>query len=151
MVLKAAVYGAKKGEETGMKEARIAAGARVLPMIYRAIDIVYRADDALQAERMLSDEMGTDSSAIAQACAISLGLFAANDGDPLKTIIAGANIGGDTDTIACIAGSIAGAFKGDAAIPERYKQISIDANPDLDLSWAANEFVRIIEERKQRR
>ena len=54
-VLKAAVYGAKKGEETGMKEARIAAGARVLPMIYRAIDIVYRADDALQAERMLSD------------------------------------------------------------------------------------------------
>ena len=33
-----------------------------------------------------------------------------------KTILGGANIGGDTDTIACMAGMFAGAYRGAASI-----------------------------------
>ena len=34
-----------------------------------------------EAEVLLNDELGTDSSAIAQTCALAIGLFVAADGD----------------------------------------------------------------------
>ena len=38
-----------------------------------------------------------------------------------KTVLAGANTDGDSDSIACIAGGISGAFNGVEAIPERWR------------------------------
>ena len=143
-ILKACIYGAKRGEEIGLQEARIAPGARVLPKILKAIELAYAADSMEQAERMLNDEMGTDSSAIAQACAIAIGLFAAADGDCTKTILGGANIGGDTDTLACIAGMLAGAYRGYHSLPKEWCEIFRQANPALDLEWAADRLVEII-------
>ena len=93
---------------------------------------------------MLNDEMGTDYSAIAQACAIAIGLFAAADGDCTKTILGGANIGGDTDTLACIAGMLAGAYRGYHSLPKEWCEIFRQANPALDLEWAADRLVEII-------
>ncbi|MBR3228056.1 MAG: ADP-ribosylglycohydrolase family protein [Erysipelotrichaceae bacterium] len=146
-VLKAAIYGCKKGEEIGLKEARHAAGARVLPKVLKAIEIAYEADNPIEAEKMLNDEMGIDSAAICQSCAIAIGLFAANDGDPIGTITSCANIGGDTDTIGCVAGAVAGAFAGYKAIPEDLLNTFEKANPDLHLNELAKDFVRIIENR----
>jgi len=144
-ILRACIYGARRGEEIGLKEARIAAGARVLPKILKAISIAYEARSMEEAEQMLNDEMGTDSSAIAQACGIAIGLFAAADGDCCKTILGGANIGGDTDTLACIAGMLAGAYRGYSSLPEDWRQTFEEANPALDLHWATNELLAIVE------
>jgi ADP-ribosylglycohydrolase len=47
----------------------------------------------------------------------ALALFQLAGGDPVKTVIYGANFGRDTDTIACMAGGIAGAFRGIGAFP----------------------------------
>jgi ADP-ribosylglycohydrolase len=47
-------------------------------------------------------------------------LFALAKGDPVKTIIYGANFGRDTDTIACMAGGIAGAYAGIEAFPKEW-------------------------------
>ena len=147
IILKACVYGAKRGEEIGLKEARIAAGARVLPKILKAIEIAYAADSMEQAEQMLNDEMGTDSSAIAQACGIAIGLFAAADGDCVKTIVGGANIGGDTDTLACIAGMLAGAYRGYSSLPKNWCETFEKANPAIDFSWATDRLVEIVEKK----
>ncbi len=42
------------------------------------------------------------------------------DGDPERAIAAAAASGGDTDTVACITGAIAGARSGRSALPERW-------------------------------
>ena len=146
-ILKACVYGARRGEEIGLKEARIAAGARVLPKILKAIEIAYAAESMEQAEQMLNDEMGTDSSAIAQACGIAIGLFAAADGDCVKTILGGANIGGDTDTLACIAGMLAGAYRGYSSLPPDWCRTFAEANPAIDFAWATDRLLEIVEKK----
>lgn len=51
---------------------------------------------------------------------VALSIFYLADGDPKKTIIFGANFGRDADTIASMAGSIAGAFKGISFFPEEW-------------------------------
>ena len=50
----------------------------------------------------------------------ALALFALAKGDPIKTIIYGANFGRDTDTIACMAGGLAGAYSGAGAFPDEW-------------------------------
>lgn len=145
-VAKAAVYGAKEGERIGLKEARCAYGPRVLPYILRAIECVYQADDADAASILLEENVGCTGD-IQPTAGITLGLFMANNGDPLNTIKAAANIGGDTDTFACIAGMIAGAYKGFGALPKDWYDIFKEANPALDFEWAAEELVKIARER----
>ncbi len=149
-VLKAAIYGAKEGERIGLKEARAAYGPRVLPYILRAIDCVYRADNAEEASLLLEDHIGCTGD-IQPTIGITLGLFAANDGDPVNTIKAAANIGGDTDTFACIAGMVAGAYKGFETLPKEWYKVFKEANPLLDMEWAAEELTKIARERTHER
>lgn len=54
--------------------------------------------------------------AIQESVAAAIAIFMAAHGDVEKTILGGANIGGDTDTIACMAGMLAGAYRGAASI-----------------------------------
>jgi len=141
-VLKAAVYGAKKGEEIGLKKARMATGPGVLPRLMTAIDCVFRAGDPEEASRLLEENVGCNGD-IQPSVGIAVGLFAANEGDPIKTILAAANIGGDTDTFACIAGMIAGAYSGFSKVPADWYTIFKSANPMLDFEWAADELTAI--------
>jgi ADP-ribosylglycohydrolase len=48
---------------------------------------------------------------------VALALFLLAEGDPRKTILYGANFGRDADTIASMAGALAGALHGAAALP----------------------------------
>ena len=148
-ILKACIYGAKRGEQIGLSTARIAAGARVLPRVLRAIELAYQADDLEQAEILLNDELGSDSSATTACCALAIGLFAASDGDSVNTLIGAANVGGDTDTIGCVAGMLAGARNGYSALPQDWRATFEAANPDMDFVWAAKELTRIAQRRAQ--
>ena len=49
---------------------------------------------------------------------VALSLFYLAEGDPQQTVILGANFGRDADTIASMAGAVAGAFRGASALPE---------------------------------
>lgn len=148
-ILKAALYGAREGERIGLQSARYAYGPSVEPQILRAIQCVYAARDAAEASCRLEAEVGCAGD-IQHSVAVALGLFAANDGDPLATVLAAANIGGDTDTFACIAGTVAGAYRGFSALPSALYAQFKKANPSLDFEWAARELTKIAEERKAR-
>ena len=52
-------------------------------------------------------------------------------------MIGAANFGRDCDTIACMAGYIAGAYRGIDAIPEKWVSTCLEANPDPDLEKLA--------------
>ncbi len=51
-----------------------------------------------------------------ESVAAAIGVAVLADGDPMRAIYAGINIGGDTDTIASLAGGICGALRGIGAI-----------------------------------
>lgn len=144
-VVRAALYGAKEGERRGMLEGTSAPGASVYSRIHKAIGIVYDCETMEEAERRLDERLGGDSSAAAPAVAIAVGLFAAADGDPIKTIVSAANVGGDTDTIGCIAGAIAGAYAGYTALPENWCSFFEQANRDIPLEPIARGLCEIAE------
>lgn len=56
-----------------------------------------------------------------EATALAFGLFAAARGDYVGSVLGGVNIGRDADTIAAMAGSMAGALRGAQAVPERWR------------------------------
>ena len=136
-ILRAGLYGAKEGEKYGRKYGTIAPGASVYSRILKAITIAYDSSSMEEAERRLDERLGGDSSCATPAVAIAFGLFAAADGDPIRTITSAANIGGDTDTIGCIAGAIAGAYKGYEALPKDWCEFFDRANEGLDLKKMA--------------
>lgn len=141
-VIQASVYGARRGEEIGLATARRAEGRRVLPVLRTALAEALLAESMTDAERRLEDMVGAGGS-IQEAVCVALGLFLAADGDFEKTVVSCANIGGDTDTIACIAGSVAGAFCGASAIRRDWVERWTAANPMLDLEPVARELADI--------
>jgi ADP-ribosylglycohydrolase len=134
-IIQAAQEGARRGREFG-------AWSWATPL-ERRIELAARLareakslDDALQA---LSDFVGGGLDP-AESVASALGIVVAADGDPMRAIFAGANIGGDTDTMAAIAGGICGAWRGvaslDAAMMREVERVN-----KLDLAAIAKGFV----------
>ncbi|MBI5649129.1 MAG: ADP-ribosylglycohydrolase family protein [Chloroflexi bacterium] len=72
-------------------------------------------DDALKS---LYDYVGVGLDP-AESVASAFGVIVAARGDPMTAIFAGVNLGGDTDTIAGIAGGICGALRGIEALDQK--------------------------------
>jgi len=141
-VLKACYYGAVEGERIGIESARVAPGQSIVPKILKAVDCAVSSHDLWDGIRKLEYEIGNDG-AIQISVATAIGIFALANGDPINTIIGGANIGGDTDTIADIAGMLAGAYSGFSKIPDDMYQIFKAANPLLDFENVSSEIAAI--------
>ncbi len=144
-VLRAAVFGAKEGERIGRKEARIAPGGLITPALLEAIDIVYDCATAEEAEVRLDRSVNANICTARASVPMAVGLFAANDGYPLETAFSCANAGGDTDTFGCMAGMIAGGFRGIEAIPQKWRELYKQYNAAYDLEWMAKELTQIAE------
>lgn len=78
----------------------------------------------------------------AEAVPAAIGFFVAAGGDPWLAALLSASAGGDSDTVGCMAGAIAGAFSGFAAVPtDRYDEVR-KAN-DLDLLPLAEKLAAV--------
>ncbi|MCW5953242.1 MAG: ADP-ribosylglycohydrolase family protein, partial [Propionibacteriaceae bacterium] len=78
----------------------------------------------------------------AEAVPAAIGCFVAAGGDPWLSVMAAANIGDDSDTVACMAGAVAGAFSGMARVP-RWAYDRVIAENDLDLAGLATRFAGV--------
>ena len=86
------------------------------------------------------------SKTAAEAVPGAFGLLVAGGGDPVEATLAGVNIGSDTDTVATIVGSIAGAHSGIGALPEHYLEV-IDRVNGYDLRGLADRLAEVAAER----
>jgi ADP-ribosylglycohydrolase len=77
---------------------------------------------------------------------VTLALLLLADGDPRQTIIYGANFGRDADTIASMAGAIAGALRGAAAFPSEWLA-KVDGEADRSQQPLAEMLVGMIDRR----
>lgn len=141
-VIRAGRWGAVEGERLGRQHGREVAGPSVVNRLDLALGVAAKAaslDDALVG---IAGIVGTGLH-ISEAVPAAFGIFVAASGDPFLAVVGGANCGDDTDTVACIAGSIAGAFTGFGSVPtELYRQVS-EAN-GLDLEGKATAFADVV-------
>ena len=144
-IVKAGAYGAQKGYEKGGRVGARLAGPSVERRIWIAAELGMRAPDIETAMRDISDIIGTGLAA-AEAVPAAFGLLVAGRGDPVEAILAGVNIGSDTDTVATIVGSIAGAHSGIGALPEHYLEV-IDRVNGYDLRGLADRLAEVAAER----
>ena len=144
-IVKAGAYGAQKGYEKGGRVGARLAGPSVERRIWIAAELGMRAPDIGTAMRDISDIIGTGLAA-AEAVPTAFGLLVAGRGDPVEATLAGVNIGSDTDTVATIVGSIAGAHSGIGALPEHYLEV-IDRVNGYDLRGLADRLAEVVAER----
>lgn len=81
--------------------------------------------------------------AISEVVPTALGVFVMAEGDPVRTAIYAANVSGDADTVAAIAGAVAGAFTGIDAFPAEFIDTIIRANPEYDFEGTARALAEI--------
>ncbi len=133
---------AKQGAEEGRSYGEWVWGTPLEGRIDLALQIVSQTQ---QPETVLADLyrfVGVDM-LVAESVATAFGVVALAKGDPMQAILYGANIGGDTDTIAAIAGAICGAWKGIAAIDQKMLAEVEEVN-HLNLEAEAARLVCII-------
>ncbi|MBR8742110.1 ADP-ribosylglycohydrolase family protein [Nocardiopsis sp. MG754419] len=110
----------------------VAAGLAAVPedswtgrLMRRALDVASASPTLEVAERDLYRDVPLfhypwpDSAP--EAVALAFGLFAAARGTFVPSVVSAVNIGRDSDTIAAMAGAMAGALHGESAIPERWR------------------------------
>jgi len=117
-VVKAALAGAEIGEQVGAKKARVVPLPSVHDRIRLAVSLALQSGTVHEACKHLSHILGTGLAAY-ESIPTAIGIFVAAAGNPAKCVVAGANIGNDTDTIASITGALAGALQGFDGIPKR--------------------------------
>jgi ADP-ribosylglycohydrolase len=90
-----------------------------------------------------------------EATALAFGVFAIAEGNYVEAVLGGVNIGRDADTIAAMAGAMAGALNGIDSIPAEWKDrlgplrgSCIAAMAGVDLWELADQITDSVEERK---
>ena len=140
-VVRASLYGARQGEAIGKERARTVPLPSVAERIELAVSLALKARDADEANRFFANIIGTGLSAY-ESIPTAIGIFVAAAGNPIRCVIAGANVGYDTDTIASMAGALSGALYGCDAVPKDLFQQVTEEN-GLNLEQTAQSLERI--------
>ena len=128
-VTEACLWGARFGEELGGREGRFVAGPSVARRIEMAIEEASRASDLEDALRRIEASVGNSVMTV-ESVPAAVGIFVAAGGDPFETVVGGTNIGNDTDTVAAMAGALAGALHGIGAVPADLCATVMSANSE---------------------
>ena len=100
-----------RGAEKGWKKGRLISSPKVSSRIEYSIKLISRFRDPIEAARKLHDIIGCGMHS-AEAVPVAIAIFYICKGDPMETVMASLNAGGDTDSIAAMAGCLAGAYSG---------------------------------------
>ena len=141
-IVQAGLYGARLGEKKGMEKARIVAGPSVERRIEMAVELGLKAKNMEDAMRDISDCIGS-SIHISEAVPAAFGLFVAAQGDTMESIVAGVNVGNDTDTVATMAGAMAGTLNGYKSLPESFLE-EINKKNNMCLDKLSRDFLGVI-------
>jgi ADP-ribosylglycohydrolase len=115
--------GANQGKEHGFP----VIGPSIAKRIQLALEISNRNSSLPGAASEIYQIIGAGV-AMAESVPAAIGLFFAAKGDPKDTILAAVNMGGDCDTVASMAGALAGAFKGVGSLPQAWIDMVEEVN-----------------------
>jgi ADP-ribosylglycohydrolase len=139
-IINAALYGARKGERLGFRYP----SASVEKRIQLALELVNRAGNVEKACIMLYEYIGMGIAAN-ESIPSAIAIVKIADGDPFDAITLAVNCGGDSDTIASIAGAICGALHGAKVFPTSLVKIVEEVN-NIKLKEVAEKLLNIRDE-----
>lgn len=145
-VIRAGLYGASEGQRIGKKIGKDVAGPSVIRRMEAAIEIGFGKGTTREKMVDIAEKIGTGLH-ISEAVPSAFGMLAANNGEAMGTIISCVNAGYDTDTLATIAGSIAGALCGAEAFPEHFLPVLEKAN-GFDIRGLAKNIEKTYRDKK---
>jgi ADP-ribosylglycohydrolase len=128
-VVRACMQGARLGEAIGAHEGRRVPGPSILRRIEIAVDEALRAASLHEAIARIEASVGNSVMTV-ESVPAAVGIFVAAGGDPLEAAVGGTNIGNDSDTIATMAGALAGALGGVRAVPAALLETILAANQE---------------------
>lgn len=140
-VLDACLSGAIKGRDLAKKHARLEAGPRFISRTKMALQIAKEANTDREFLERLEAEVG-NSVLAAESVPCAIGIFAYSDGDPWRIVKLATNLGNDSDSIAAMAGAMAGVLNGHSSVPNDIVAQFHTANTDFDLKQMARELAR---------
>jgi ADP-ribosylglycohydrolase len=135
---------ALKGARQGARYGKPAVAASVEGRTKLALELIKNRENIYRPEtgHLLYDRIGCGMNAN-EVVPVVLALFYATRGDPMELIRAGANIGGDTDTIAALGGALGGAFMGIDHIDTGLLKEAESVN-DLNVKELADKIIGIM-------
>lgn len=133
---------AKQAVEEGMKRGNIWYSASISKRIDWVLDLIETAESKEQAMLDMYNFIGAGVQ-IAETVPTCLGILKLTNGDPVETVKVASNLGGDCDTIAAIAGSMAGAIGGADAFPDEWISLLEDVN-GIDFEEYAEKLFKTI-------
>ena len=121
-------------------------------LVRTAVDIATRHRDvfSLRAEYYERLQVGLLGSEAAQTLAVPLGMLVAADGDLRQAIVGCVNYGRDNDSYATLAGAIAGALHGTAAIAPEWRAAVEAANPEPDMGTLSLGLAEVAMQRQRK-
>lgn len=134
-IVAAARAGAVLGAQTGFP----VIGPSIARRIDMAVEIAKSCPDLETAATEIYQVIGAGVE-MEQSVPAAIGLFLAAAGDPQETLLAAANMGGDCDTVASMAGALAGAYAGAGKFPAAWADEVQEVN-QLDLDGLAQELL----------
>lgn len=141
-IFEAGLYGCQKGYEAGIKYGKELANPSVFKRMMLARELGKRYQGNIEAYmKELTEIIGSGLSA-AEAVPCVYGIIEGCKGDVMEGIIAGVNIGNDTDTIATMVGAILGTYHGSNSLPDHYRKLVEEVN-GFDLDAIANDLDRL--------
>lgn len=141
--LSAGMYGAVRGETIAKKISRDVAGPSVVERIKLAMAIVEGVGTKEERLKKLAQVVGSGLH-ISEAVPCAFGIVALNKNDAMQAVFDAVNIGYDTDTIAAIVGTMAGAF---ADIQEeRFAKLyrAVQKANNIDIIKLAEDLAKIV-------
>lgn len=137
-IVRAAKLGARIGEELGRKKGRDVPSPSIEERIDLAAATAVRAESDIETITQIEAVIGVGLPA-AEAVPAAIGFFVAAGGDPTVTAQLAANAGGDSDTIGCMAASIAGAYTGIHQVDQELLA-TINRENDVNVEEIARNF-----------
>jgi ADP-ribosylglycohydrolase len=108
-----------------------------------AVDLARENPEPVAALKKIADLVGVDM-LVPESVAAVFGIMTLAKGDPMKAVVYGANVGGDTDTIAALAGAICGAWRGAASIDPALVS-EVEKASRIDLKTEARLLEKLVE------
>lgn len=143
-VVEAGLYGAQEGYRRALEVAHDAAGASVEKRIGLAVEIGLKYSNDFEAcITEMTDIVGTGLFAN-EAVPAAFGFFVSAGGDVMETIYRSINAGNDCDTVATMAGALAGALRGYHTIPPHHLPFLSQTN-GMDIEQMAKDVCSLIQ------
>lgn len=138
----AAIYGAEVGDRTARDGGHVVPGASVAARLRLAVKLSEVVEDFDQTCAKIGAVIGCGLP-IVETVPAAIGVFLAARGNPIDTVIGCVNMGDDSDTVATIAGALAGAHVGFEALDSELVRAINAANPDVDLPGKARALTQL--------